>query len=299
LLTTQGVAGINADVELRAGGTMKNVMLTTLIIGCFALIFSAFPAYSQPLEPFGKIELSGGVEKEAHTNPGGRFTFEGLGVLPFVGGFGGQAAMHVIGGLGARVGFNAAPVFAFPGGKVGFFVSYQHRGMRGTDFVHLIPSVAFYLPQFNINAWYSQPVSGAQREEDRVEYGINRLQASVSYFAGSDWWGPFLRRDNLELLLGIQVNTFAGAGHNKLGGGTGVGPVLGISMLYSPAVAVNVIRATFDDQGRYRVATGLEFFFDPKGSTTLKEMRRKYLEPNFDGPQSAGEVEHHKCHDCD
>jgi hypothetical protein len=272
---------------------MKTIMLGALIIGCFALIFSAFPAYSQPLEPFGKIELSGGVEKEANAEAGGRFTFEGMGVLPFVGGFGGQAAMHVVGGLGARVGLNAAPVFAFPGGKVGFFVSYEHRGLRGTDFVYLIPSVAFYLPQFNFNAWYSHPVSGGQHESGVVEYGINKLQGTVSYFAGSDWWGPFLRRDNVELLAGVQVNTFAGAGHNKIGG-TGVGPVLGISMLYSPAVAVNLIRATFDDQGRYRVATGLEFYFDPKGSTTLKEMRRKYLEPNFDGPQSAGEKDSHR-----
>jgi len=266
---------------------MKNVMTTALVIGCFAFIFSAFPAYSQ-LDPFGKIELSGGWEKEAHSNAGGRFTFEGLGVLPFVNGFGGQAAMHVVGGRGARIGINAAPVFAFPFGKVGAFVAYQHRGLRSTDFVYIIPSAAFYLPQININAWYSHPVSGADRSSRVVEYGINKLQGTVSYFAESDWWGPFLRRDNVELLAGIQVNTFAGAGHRKMGG-TGVGPVLGISMLYSPGVAVNLIRATFDDEGRYRVATGLEFFFDPKGSTTLKEMRRKYLEPNFDGPPSAGE----------
>jgi hypothetical protein len=220
-----------------------------------------------------------------------------MGVLPFAGGFGGQAAMHVVGGAGARVGFNAAPVFAFDGGKAGFFVSYQHRGMRGTDFVYLIPSVAFYLPQLNINAWYSHPVSGAQRGGDMVEYGINKLQATVSFFAPTDWWGPFLRRDNVELLAGIQVNTFAGDGHERLGG-AGVGPVLGISMLYSPGVAVNLIRATFDDQGRYRVATGLEFFFDAKGTTSLKEMRRKYLEPNFDGPPSAGDIGTHHVEQC-
>ena len=189
-----------------------------------ALISTAFPAYSQPLEPFGKIELSGGAEKEAHAEAGGRFTMEGLGVLPLVGDFGAQAAMHVVGGLGARVGFNAAPVFAFPGGKVGAFVSYQHRGLRSTNFVHIIPAVAFYLPQININAWYSHPVNGGQRSSSVVEYGINRLQGTVSLFAGSDWWAPLLRRDNVELLAGVQVNTFAGPGHNKLGG-TGVGPV--------------------------------------------------------------------------
>jgi hypothetical protein len=56
---------------------------------------------------------------------------------------------------------------------------------------------------------------------------------------------------------------------------------------------VNLVRATFDHEGRYRVATGLEFFFDAKGSTSLKDMRRKYLEPNFDGPQSAGKKRPH------
>jgi hypothetical protein len=83
------------------------------------------------------------------------------------------------------------------------------------------------------------------------------------------------------------VNTFAGAGHNKVGG-TGFGPVAGVSFLPMPGVAVNLLRLNFDHQSRFRVATGLEFFFDPKGNTTLKEARRKYLEPNFDGPPSGG-----------
>jgi len=239
------------------------------------------------LEPFGKIELSGGGEKEAHSSGGGRFTAEALGVLPLMGNFGVQGALHYVGGLGSRIGFNVGPVLGFDGGKVGAFVSYQHRGLRDTDFVHLIPAVAFYLPQANLNLWYSHPVTGAQRGGGRTEYGINKLQATASFFAGSDWWGPYLRRDNVELVAGLQVNSFAGAGHHKVGG-TGFGPTLGASFLPMPGVAVNLVRATFDHQGRYRVSTGLEFFFDPKGGTSLKQERRMYLEPNFDGPQSAG-----------
>jgi len=46
-------------------------------------------------------------------------------------------------------------------------------------------------------------------------------------------------------------------------------------------VAVNVVRGTFDSRSRYRVMSGLEFFFG-RGTTTLKESRRKYLEPNND-----------------
>jgi len=264
---------------------MKKTLVALLFVSVSALV--SVPARAQPLEPFGKIELSGGAEREAHNPSGGRFTAEALGVWPFMGSFGVQGALHYVGGQGSRIGFNVAPVLAFDGGKAGFFVSYQHRGLRDTDFVHLIPAVAFYLPQVNLNAWYSHPVNGRQTGGDRVEYGVNRLQATASFFAPSDWWGPYLRRDNVELMGGMQVNTFAGAGHHKLGG-TGVGPVLGISFLPMPGVAVNLIRGSVDHQGRYRVATGLEFFFDSKGGTSLKEMRRKYLEPNFDGPQGGG-----------
>ena len=48
--------------------------------------------------------------------------------------------------------------------------------------------------------------------------------------------------------------------------------------------------STFDSKGRYKVGAGLEFFYDAKGSTTLKEARRKYLEPNTDMPAAGGKV---------
>jgi len=270
---------------------MMKSLLALLAVCALALLIPV-SAHAQPLEPFGKIELSGGGEKESHMPSGGRFTAEALGVWPFMANFGVQGALHYVGGQGSRVGFNVAPVFAFDGGKVGLFVAYQHRGLRDTNFVYLIPSVAFYLPQWNLNAWYSQPVTGPQGGGHRTEYGVNRLQATGSYFAASDWWGPYLRRDDVELIGGLQLNTFAGSGHSKLGG-TGFGPVLGASFRPMPGVAVNLVRATFDHEGRYRVATGLEFFFDAKGGTSLKDMRRKYLEPNFDGPQSAGKKKPH------
>src|ERR1051325_10780830 len=166
----------------------------------FALIIPAF-VHAQPLERFGKIELSGGAEKEAHTAAGGRGTVEALGVWPFLPNFGVQGAFHYVGGLGSRLGGNIAPVFAWPGGKAGVFVSYQHRFLRDTDFVHVIPSVAFYLPQFNFNLWYAHPVNGRQTGGHRVEYGVNKVQGTMSFFNPGDW-APFLRRDNVELLLG-------------------------------------------------------------------------------------------------
>ncbi|HEY2986777.1 MAG TPA: hypothetical protein VGL11_03565, partial [Candidatus Binatia bacterium] len=52
----------------------------------FAMVGSAHAAAA--LEPFGKIELGGGAEKEQGQNAGGRGVIEALGVLPLVGNFG-------------------------------------------------------------------------------------------------------------------------------------------------------------------------------------------------------------------
>ena len=98
-------------------------LLAILAISVFAL---APAAHSAALEPFGKIELSGGGEKESHTSSGGRFWLEGLGVLPLSGNWGVQGAMHYVAGLGSRIGFNVGPVIAWDGGKFGGFVAYQH-----------------------------------------------------------------------------------------------------------------------------------------------------------------------------
>lgn len=207
--------------------------------------------------------------------------------MPFTGNFGLQGSAHYVGGLGSRAGVSLGPVFGWDSGKFGVFTAYQHRGLRGTDFVHVVPSFAWYLEQLNLNLWYAHPVNGAQRGGDRVEYGLNKVQATASYYPGSDW-ASFLRKDNVELTLGVQANTFAGAGHNKLGG-TGVGGVLGVSFLPMSGVAVNLVRGTFDSKSRYKVSSGVDFFWG-RGTTTLKDARRKYLEPNTDMPAAGGEV---------
>lgn len=263
---------------------MKKTALSLLVVVAvfgFAMVPKANVA---PLEPFGKIELTGGGEKEQH-DKGGRFSAEALGVLPLIGNFGVQGALQYVGGLGSRIGFNAGPVMGWDGGKAGFFFNYQHRGLRDTDFLWLIPAVAFYLPQWNLNMWYAHPVTGRQSGGGRSEYGVNRLQFTAKYYPAVDWFPPYLRRDNVELEGGIQANTFAGAGAHKMGG-TGVGPVLGLAFLPMPGVAVDLVKATFDSEGRYRVYTGLEFFVD-RGGVSLKDMRQKYLEPGR-GDQAGG-----------
>src|ERR1043166_1858656 len=105
------------------------------------------------------------------------------------------------------------------------------------------------------------------------------------YYPAGDWGVGHLRRRKFEVPSGVQANSFAGAGAHKMGG-FGIGPVLGLSFLPMPGVAVDLVQATFDSKGRYKVQTGLEFFFD-RGGTTLHAMRQKYLEPG-NGSQSGG-----------
>jgi hypothetical protein len=253
-----------------------------------AFLAAALPVQTAGLEPFGKLELSGGAEKEQGSHAGGRFLAEGLGVLPLLGNFGIQGTASYMGGLGSRFGATAGPLVGWDGGKIGMLVSYQHRTLRDNNFLHLIPSVAFYLDQANLNLWYAHPVLHAQRDGNHTEWGINKVQATASFYAGSDW-ASFLRKDNVELTLGIQANSFAGGGNLH----AGVGPVFGLSFLPMPGVGVNLVRGTFDSRSRYRVMSGLEFFFG-RNTTTLKESRRKYLEPNQDLLIGVGSKSHHR-----
>ena len=162
------------------------------------------------------------------------------------------------------------------------------RSLHDNNFVHLRPSLAFYLDQANINLYYSQPVSSPQRDyslfscsnttcrRTNVENGINHLEGTFSYFPGVDL-ASFLKKDNLELTLGVQANSFAGAGSGKIP--NGVGPVFGVAFMPMKGVEVNLVKGTIDNHGRYNVLSGLSFYFDKVGDS-LKMLRRRYLEPN-------------------
>jgi len=193
---------------------MTKFLAALAISAIVVFTFAEAAKAAEALEMFGKVELSGGAEREPHVAAGARGTVEALGVLPLMPNLGLQGSIHYVGGLGSRAGGSLGPVFAWGSGKVGFFTAYQHRGLRGNDFVHVIPTFAWYLEQMNLSLWYAHPVTGAQRGGDRVEYGVNKIQGTASYYAGSDW-ASFLRKDNVELTLGVQANTFAGAGHNQ------------------------------------------------------------------------------------
>lgn len=231
---------------------------------------------------------------------GGRGTAQGLGVIPIWGPLGAQASFNYTGGLGSRIGTTFGPLYDFTAGKVGLFATYQHRSLRDANFWWLEPAVDFYLGQMNVSLRYIQPLSGAHQKnvgessgscgisscppEDFkiVDQAINRLQGTVSYFPTVD----FLQvgKDNLELTLGAQVNSFAGP-YQKVAR-TGVGPVFGISLMPAQNVELTLVRGTVDNRSRYQVETGLRFFFgkggmpslQPAKSPTLMELRRKYME---------------------
>lgn len=299
---------------------MKTAVRALIVVA--ALIF-ALPvnSFSADVEWLGILSGFGGAERETGSpgksgptvccsfpsynkvgKAGGRGTAQALGVIPIWGPLGAQASFNYTGGLGSRIGTTFGPIYDFTAGKVGLFATYQHRSLRDANFWWLEPAVDFYLGQMNVSLRYIQPLSGAQQKNvgDRsfctvfisgvcppedfktVDQAINRLQGTVSYFPTVD----FLQvgKDNLELTLGAQVNSFAGP-YQKVAR-TGVGPVFGISMMPAQNVELTVIKGTVDNRSRYQIETGLRFFFgkggmpslQPAKSPTLKELRRKYME---------------------
>ncbi|MDP2606256.1 MAG: hypothetical protein Q8S00_27250 [Deltaproteobacteria bacterium] len=271
---------------------MRNASGALLVVAL--ILFWAPRAELAGIEPVGKVSIQGGAEKEDGYNAGGRGTIELLGVMPVAGNFGLQGIGHYVGGLGSRFGLSAGPIFSWGSGKAGLFVAYQYRTLHDNNFVHLRPSVAFYLNQANINLYYSHPISSPQRDHSlfscfpftcrrtNVENGINHLEGTFSYFPGFDL-ASFLRKDNLEITIGVQGNSFGGPGSGKTP--NGVGPVFGVAFMPMKGVEVNLVKGTIDNHGRYNVLAGLSFYFDKAGDT-LKMLRRRYLEPNQFAPNA-------------
>jgi hypothetical protein len=261
--------------------------LASLALALSAAVFASnVGAQSKGIEPVGKVSISGGAEKEQGTPAGGRFTGELLGVIPFNQTFGLQGLGSYVAGRGSRFGLSAGPIMDFGSGKAGLFLAYQYRTFNSNNFLHLRPSVSFYLPQANINLFYSHPLTSPQRDGNSVEYGINQLQATFSYFPASDL-ASFMRKDNAEFMFGLQANSFAGVGSGNLQ--SGVGPVFGFAFKPTQSLEVNLVKATIDHHGRYRVQSGLAFYFN-HANATLKELRRRYLEPNFFAPNAGGRI---------
>lgn len=294
---------------------MKTMVRALIIV---VSLFFVLPskANSANLEWLGIVSGFGGAEREtgqfknntecciSSSQPLGKATGLGgvhaLGLVPF-GPFGFQGSFQYMNASGARFSTTFGPLWDFTAGKVGFFASYQHRTMpdqggsrRSGNFWWLEPALDWYLPNMNLSLRYIHPVSSVQRHDteadktDSLELGvarrfdqpINRLSATASYFPPDILT---LGKDNLELTLGVQVNSFAGPYSNVRG--AGVGPVFGLAMMPMQNVELTLIKGTVDNRSRYEIQSGIRFFFgksmpslSPANSPSLKELRRKYME---------------------
>lgn len=202
-----------------------------------------------------------------------------------------QVSARYTGGQGSKFGINAGPVYGWAGGKAGLFLNYQHRTVRDSDFLWITPAVALYYGQMNLNFKYSQPVSSPQRDlagtTRRFFVPTNHLMATVNYFPTIDLGALNVltgnKKNNLELTVGLQVNTFAGPFRHDVRS-AGVGPIIGMAVMPWQNVEVNVFKVTFDNRSRYSYESGVRVFFG-KESQSLLEWRRKYLDAS---PKSVG-----------
>ena len=153
-------------------------------------------------------------------------------------------------------------------------------------------SMALYFDQINFNLNYAQPISNTKKTENDSghrkfhDLATNKLQGTVSYFPAMNL--PYVTRDNLELTFGLQVNTFGNNEDHHIRS-AGVGPVFGLAVMPWQNVEVNVVKASFDNRSRYKVDSGIRYFF-ARTNSTLKELRRKYLETD---PPVAGYTKAH------
>ncbi|HEY2990322.1 MAG TPA: hypothetical protein VGL11_21585 [Candidatus Binatia bacterium] len=238
-------------------------------------------------------ETASGDHRETGARPHGMGSGEIMGVLPLSPHFGFQGSFNYTGGDGSRFGTNVGAIYGWPEGKSGLFFAYQHRTTAGGDhhdYLWVRPALALYFPDVNVNLWYSQPLTETQRsghtgDNRPLSIPVNQLQGTASYFPPLAIMG---QKEALELTFGVQVNSFAGMDSEKLK--IGVGPVFGIAMMPIKNLEVALLRGTIDNRSRYKFDTGIHYYFGTT-ATTLKEYRRKYLEPT-NLPGTAGTWTH-------
>ncbi len=246
----------------------------------------------------GRISLLGGAEAETVLRPDdiggaphGFGMIEGLGMIPLLPQLGIQlnGAYQYGGGVGGhKFGFQGGPVYDFGMGKAGLFLTEQFRiydsganggGIRSVNLLWLTPSVAFYdlIPGSNVDIWLMQQVSrhtitsGKRGDSVKQFAPTSILRTAFNYFIGA----PF-GRDNTELTLGVQFNGISGM--DKEHARFGAGPVLGMATMPWQNLELQLFRVAVDNHARYRVTSGVQWFFD-RGNSSLMQLRRKYLEP--------------------
>lgn len=283
---------------------MKKTALAALLF--FALAAHPSIANVAEFEWLGRVSALGGAESETwkrKDNEGGSahglVMGDGLFVIPIFPMLGFQITGNYQASFDAtsRWSIGGGPVFGWPGGKAGVFVNHQYRnwgrshesdlGTQHWWFLWIQPALSLYdlIPGSNIDIWYSHPIGSAydtcQKGCDywkRKFFPYSQLKAAVNWFPPIALFG----KDNIELTVGVQVNGFSGP--DKGHAGSGVGPTAGMAMMPFQNFEVQLFRVAIDNHNRYRVTSGLHYYFTP-GNPSLLQMRRRYLEPTqFMGP---------------
>ena len=276
------------------------------VVFALMLLGLSFPKVADvaEIEWLGRISALGGAESEswrrrtstASARSHGLGMAEALGVIPIWGPFGLQLDLNFQGGDGPQVTGYAGPIFDFGFGKAGVFIERQYNRLgrcaacdryRNIHNTWVTPSLSFYdlIPGTNIDLWHKQIVTGGAMDKDADEgdankhyYGYSATRLAVNYFPPP--FLPFIGRDNLELTLGVQLNGLSGPGHTPVR--LGVGPAFGMSVVPVAIAGVPVewqmFKAFIDNRNRYRVTSGVQVYLS-KGTPTLMQLRRKYLEP--------------------
>jgi hypothetical protein len=283
------------------------ILLGAVLAFCMFALARPPVANVADVDWLGRLSILGGAESESAKrkdawagNAGGIYNAEVLTVIPVTPYLG----IQLIGNYnrsGAdasnRIGVQGGPILGWSGGvlgsggKAGIFIADQFRSnpnavdgeSRNGNFVWLRPSVSLYdlIPNTNIDAWWSQPLSnhvivdGGSGDLVKNLIPVSQVRVALNWFPSA--MIPFTTKDNLELTLGLQFNGYSGPDNGRVQGG--LGPVFGAAFMPWQNVEVQLFKAAIDNHNRYRVTSGIQVYFDTSKSSTLLQLRRKYLEP--------------------
>jgi len=281
-------------------------MMGLLMLG----LWTAREANVAGIDWLGRVSALGGAEGESWRRKEGALggdagpvgLFEGMGVIPITPMFGLQMNGGVGGRDSFRMHFQGGPIVDFGMGKAGVFWGTQVRKYAASSLEDGVEgranriawsnwarvATAFYLPGMNIDLWYSQPFGGANRfpvnaadHAGKRIVGVSEGRVAMNFFPAIIW------RDNFELTLGVHVTGLSGPDNRTRGVPMGVGPVAGMAIMPIPNLEVALFKAQFDNRNRYRVTSGVQWYFN-RAPATLLQLRRMYLEPtNLPGTMSS------------
>jgi hypothetical protein len=278
------------------------------IFGMCLFVSSLMPVRGiADVEPLIGASLFGGVErgiagKEGRLPDGIRRSrvlgeviglggFEVFGILPLARQLGLQGSYGFTGQEdGYRHGFSLGPLYDYGSGKFGLFVDYEYRkeplgeivqgaesvrdrGNRYQNFIYLRGVWTHYFENFDVVVSYTQPTHSVQDSSasdfdsrrspqcfPKKAYSINELKGVVRTYPTSQ----------IEADVGMLVNSFAGPDRNATG--TGVGGIFGLHYSVTNNVILNIVQAQGDSRSRYRVTSGLQFYWTPESDKKPKRV---------------------------